>query len=283
MYQQITEARPLLLVGCGNMGRALLAGWLRQGLTAERLWIIEPKGPSGLPSGSPVGAAADRVVAQAADLPADLHPRTVVLAVKPQVMPVVLTDLRRFGRPDTLFLSIAAGVRIDAISEGLGGNAAVIRAIPNTPASIGKGISAIVRNAAAGEDNQALAEALLAAAGEVVWVDDEDALDAVTALSGSGPAYVFYLVEALTAAGIDLGLEHDMAARLAKQTIVGAGALLEDPEADPATLRANVTSPKGTTEAALAILMQDPGGLAEIISRAVAAAAARSEELSHSR
>lgn len=279
MFDEITKKRPLVLVGCGKMGGALLGGWLKAGLTPARALVVEPAGK---------GAAAGKLAkaqfySSTDDLPPDVNPRVIVLAVKPQTMSDVLPQLSGLGGKDTLVLSIAAGFRAQGIAEALGEGTPVIRAMPNTPAAVGKGISAAVRSASAGFGasgrDHALVEELLSAVGAVVWVESEDDLDAVTGLSGSGPAYVFHLVEAMAAAGEAAGLDKDVACDLARQTVIGAAALLEDSGEDARTLRRNVTSPKGTTEAALEILMAE-NGLGDLMRRAIRAATRRGRELS---
>ncbi len=264
----------LLLVGCGKMGGALLAGWLDRGLDATSITIVEP---AGLPAGMPP-AAADRVVAGVDALADHVAPRVVLFAVKPQVMDAVVPAYRRFAWPETVFLSIAAGRTLASFARLLGGGAAVVRAMPNTPAAVRRGITAACGNRHVDFAQRDLCTDLLAAVGEVVWVEDEAMMDAVTAVSGSGPAYVFHLVEAMAAAGSAAGLPADLAERLARATVTGAAALLDQSPDAPATLRRNVTSPGGTTEAALAVLMAD-AGLTHLLTDAVAAAARRAREL----
>jgi pyrroline-5-carboxylate reductase len=260
----------LLLVGCGRMGSALVQGWLA-GKAADHIWAVEP---------ADVALADPRLhhVRDAAGLPADLAPEVVVLAVKPQMMPEALPAYRRFAGPGTLFLSIAAGRTLAYLEQGLGPEAAVVRAMPNTPAAIGQGISVLVANPLATPAQRQRAEALMQAAGQTAWIDDDALMDAVTAVSGSGPAYVFHLIETLAAAGHAAGLPADLAMRLARQTVVGSGALAGAASESPAELRIAVTSPKGTTQAALDVLMA-PDGLQPLMTRAVAAAARRGREL----
>lgn len=283
MQDLFSEARPLVLVGCGKMGSALLKGWLAQGLDPTSVWVIEPAGSAALPTDAD-GADGVSVLADSMGLPQGMTPRAIVLAIKPQTLEGVLPTLSVFGGGETLFLSIAAGYRrrpmADVLGAGTGTGTPIIRAMPNTPAAIGLGIAAAVKSPDAGPEDHALAETLLAAVGEVLWIDDEAALDAVTALSGSGPAYAFHLVEAMAGAGVAAGLSPELAARLAHKTVVGAGALLAEAGADAATLRRNVTSPGGTTEAALGVLMDGETGLARLMTRAVRAAAVRAAELS---
>jgi pyrroline-5-carboxylate reductase len=266
---------PLVLVGAGKMGGALLAGWLDQGLAPEGVFLRDPTPP----------AEIAQLVAEKGlrlNLPFDemaVAPRIVILAVKPQIMDAVLPDLRSLVRPGTLFLSIAAGVDLRRLDELLGGGAAIVRAMPNTPAAVGKGITAVIGNDLVTADDREVCEDLLETVGEVVWLAQENQMDAVTALSGSGPAYVFALAETMTAAGESLGLDPKLAAQLARMTIAGAGAMLEALPEDAATLRQNVTSPGGTTAAALDVVLGSDG-LAQLMRAAMTAARDRSRELS---
>jgi pyrroline-5-carboxylate reductase len=263
----------LLLVGCGKMGGALLRGWRERGL-AQRYVVVEPG-----PGGGEFAGNRDVTLAAAADaLPPELRPGAIVLAVKPQAMATVLPAYRRFVADDVLFLSIAAGKTLGFFARQLGDQAAVVRAMPNTPAAIGRGIAVLCANAAVGKTQRHRAEALLAAVGEVAWVEDEALLDAVTAVSGSGPAYVFLLIECLTAAAIAEGLPAELALRLARATVAGAGELARRSSEPPARLREDVTSPGGTTRAALDVLM-GTGGLEPLLRRAVRAATERSRQL----
>jgi pyrroline-5-carboxylate reductase len=262
----------LLLVGCGKMGGALLAGWLERAL-ARRYIVIEP-GQGGAAFAARPGV---EVLASPDALPADFHPAVIVLAVKPQIMAEVLPAYRRFAQ-DALFLSIAAGKTLGFFARALGEGAAVVRAMPNTPAAIGRGIAVACASPAVSAAQRAVAERLLAAVGEVGWVADESLLDAVTAVSGSGPAYVFLLIECLAKAGIEAGLPPDLAERLARATVAGAGELARLSPESAAQLRENVTSPGGTTRAALDVLMAGDG-LEPLLKRAVLAAAQRSREL----
>ncbi len=269
-------ARPageVLLVGCGKMGSALLAGWLERGV-ASGFSVVEP--------GSGAEAFAMRHAVKfypdAVSLDLDLRPAVVVLAVKPQVMGDVVHHYRRFATPETVFLSIAAGKTLTFFSRQLGAEAAIVRAMPNTPAAIGRGITVACPNPRANAAQIALCDRLLAAAGEVAWIDDESLIDAVTAVSGSGPAYVFLLIECLAKAGMAAGLPAELAVRLARATVAGSGELARLSSESAEILRQNVTSPGGTTRAALDILMA-PDGLERLMVKAVAAAAARSREL----
>jgi pyrroline-5-carboxylate reductase len=258
-------ARGLVLLGCGRMGTALLRGWLAGGLPAGAVHVREPR-PSDWLAGS--GVAVNGPMPQA--------PAVAVVAVKPQVMAEALPALAALGGGRTLVLSIAAGTSLAAFEAVLGAGTPVVRAMPNTPAAVGRGISAIVGNAAASAAHLDLAEALMGAVGEVVRLGGEGQMDAVTAVSGSGPAYVFHLIEALAAAGEAEGLAPALALRLARATVAGAGALAQETGEDPGQLRRDVTSPNGTTQAGLEVLMAELPGL---IRRTVAAAAARSREL----
>lgn len=272
-FDSISAERPLILIGGGRMGAALLAGWLDRGLAAEAVVVVEPD-----------AAAADRIRAARAGVRVIAEseqtgsPAVVVLAVKPQVMDAAIAPLRALDAG--LFLSIAAGKTLDYFSDALGADTALVRAMPNTPAAIGKGMTVCVGNNRVSPDQRALCSALMSAVGEVAWLDSEALMDAVTALSGSGPAYVFHLVECMAAAGEALGLPSDQAQLLARQTVAGAGALVAaSPDASATELRQNVTSPGGTTEAALNVLM-DEEGLATLMRHALEAAARRSKELS---
>lgn len=260
------ETRGLVLLGCGKMGSALLAGWLRGGLTPAAVHVIEPH-PSDWLKGT--GVALNGA------LPA--HPAVVLIAVKPQMMGAALPQLQGLGA-DTLVVSIAAGTKVAAF-EAVFGAVPIVRAMPNTPAAIGRGITAICRNGLVDDAHFALAEGLLRAVGAVVRLDSEAQIDAVTAVSGSGPAYVFHLIETLAAAGEAEGLPADLSMQLAKATVAGAGELAMQAAEDPAQLRVNVTSPGGTTAAALAVLMDPETGFPPLLNRAVRAAAERGREL----
>ena len=262
----------LLLVGAGRMGGALLQGWLNLGLDPARVHVLDPAPSAEMQA----FCAAQGVKFGAPSGP----PEVLVLAIKPQTFASAAPGLVAFVAPQTLVVSILAGKTLQGISDHLPGARAIVRAMPNLPAAIGAGITGAVANTAVTREQKATAQALLEAGGAVVWLDDESSIDAVTAISGSGPAYVFYLAECLAEAGIAQGLAPAVAERLARATIEGAGALLGAlPEASAAKLRADVTSPGGTTEAALKELM---GGnaLADLIGRAVAAARQRAQQLS---
>jgi len=262
------NARGLVMLGCGKMGTAMLEGWLAAGLAPSAVHVIDPfPAPDLEAKGVHVNAA----------LPSD--PAVALVAVKPQMMSKALPQLAPFGGGGTLVISVAAGTPIAQFETTLGQGTRVIRAMPNTPAAVGKGITAIIGNDAATAADTDLAAALLSAIGQVVRLSDEDQIDAVTGVSGSGPAYVFYMIDALAAAARAEGLPDKMAMQLAKATVAGAGALAEQASETPEQLRINVTSPNGTTQAGLEVLMDKTGGLAPLMQRTVAAAAGRSREL----
>jgi len=272
----MTASSPaLVLVGCGKMGSALLSGWLSAGRADSGVAIVEPSEGSTGPFRDKPGVS---IVADAGELPAGAAPSVIVFAVKPQGMDTIVPAYRRFVRPQTVFLSIAAGRTLGFLATHLGADAAAVRSMPNTPAAIGRGITVACANSRVTATQRAACDGLLSAVGEVAWVDDEGLIDPVTAVSGSGPAYVFLLVECLEEAGIAAGLPPDLARRLARATVVGSGELLQRSPETADQLRRNVTSPKGTTAAALEVLMKGDG-LARLMTRAVAAATKRSHEL----
>ena len=261
----------LLLVGAGKMGAAMLDGWLARGLSPKKLVVIEPQ------PGKSVKALMRRGL--------KLNPKgkaaaaaAIVIAVKPQTAPAAVPPLAAYVGKSTLVLSIMAGRTISFLEKSLPPGTAIVRAMPNMPAAIGRAISVVVANARVSARQRKQASDLLAAIGRVEWVGDEKLIDAVTALSGSGPAYVFLLAEAMTKAGIAAGLPPELAARLARETVAGSGELLHRSAVDAATLRQNVTSPGGTTAAALEVLM-GPGGFDALLTMAIAAATRRSREL----
>ncbi|SEO09954.1 pyrroline-5-carboxylate reductase [Gemmobacter aquatilis] len=260
--------RGLVLLGCGKMGSALLEGWLKQGVPPGAVWVIEPNPSDWLCT---TGVRINETLPGA--------PAIVLLAVKPQMMGAALPQVTALGGKDTLFLSIAAGTTIASFEATFGAATPLIRAMPNTPAAVGRGITAICGNARASEADLALAEALLSAVGQVVRLAGEHQMDAVTAVSGSGPAYVFHLIEALAAAGEAEGLPADLAMQLARATVCGAGELAHQAPESASQLRINVTSPGGTTAAALAVLMDVETGFPPLLRRAVKAAADRGREL----
>ena len=261
----------LVLVGAGKMGGAMLEGWHRLGLKFDQVVAIEPEPAPEIITlgqrGLRINPALDTIAA-----------RAIVIAIKPQIAPQVLPGLAPLVQADTVAISIMAGRTLGFLEKALPANAAVVRAMPNTPASIGRGITVAVPNARVSRAQRDLADKLLRATGAVEWVADEGLMDAVTAVSGSGPAYVFLLAESLARAGAAAGLPADLAARLARATVAGAGELLHRSAFDAATLRQNVTSPGGTTAAALDVLMARDG-LDPVMNRAVAAATRRGREL----
>ncbi|WP_371171271.1 pyrroline-5-carboxylate reductase [Aliiroseovarius sp. 2305UL8-7] len=265
------KERGLVLLGCGKMGSAMLEGWLKQGLPTRSVWVNDPYPSDWLKSLDGLNLNQD--------LPA--NPAIVLVAVKPQMMVDALPSLSKLGNGETLFLSVAAGTPISAYEAMLGNQTPIIRAMPNTPAAIARGITAICGNNHATATHMSLAETLLSAVGQVVRLDGEHQMDAVTGVSGSGPAYVFHLIETLAAAGVAQGLSPELSMQLAKATVGGAGALAEAADEDPAQLRVNVTSPAGTTAAALEVLMDENTGFPDLLTRAVAAAANRSKELAN--
>lgn len=265
---------PLLLVGAGNMGFAMLAGWIAQGLPASQVIVQDPSPPP-----SARDFLAKHGIAVQGHIEALKQPPAVILvAVKPQIMADVLPQVAPHVGPDTVLLSIAAGKTIASFEKALPAGTAVVRAMPNTPASVGRGITVCAPNAHVTPAQKQACDSLLAAVGVVDWVDDEGDIDAVTAVSGSGPAYVFYLAECMAAAGIAAGLRPDLAEKLARWTVAGSGELLYRSELGADQLRKNVTSPNGTTYAALQVLMANDG-LQPLMEKAVAAAAKRSKEL----
>ncbi len=269
MKQSELAARGLVLLGCGKMGSAMLAGWLDGGLPAGSVWVQDPYPSDWL------GTTGVHI-----NQPLPENPALVLIAVKPQMMTEALPVLKGYGGGQTLFVSVAAGTSIVSYETILGASSPIVRAMPNTPAAIGQGITALVGNAACTPSHLDQADQLLQAIGQVVRLEREDQMDAVTGVSGSGPAYVFHLIETLAAAGVAQGLPAALALQLAKATVAGAGALAEAAEETPAQLRVNVTSPNGTTQAALEVLMNETDGFPALVTRAVAAATERSKELS---
>lgn len=264
----------VILVGCGNMGFAMLSGWLKsRRLEPGDVWVVEPNEDLRRRAAD-LGSQA---VANAEALPADLSPALVIFAVKPQAMGDVVPAYRRFA-DTTTFLSIAAGTPIARFEEMLGGGIAMVRCMPNTPAAIGKGMMVTVTNGKVDGKAQAFVANLLSASGAVTSVADEALMDAVTAVSGSGPAYVFHFIEALSEAGEQAGLPVETARLLAMQTVYGSACLAEESNETPSTLRQQVTSPNGTTAAALSVLMGE-NRLKKLVTEAVEAARRRSVEL----
>ena len=266
---------PLVLVGAGKMGGAMLSGWLANGLAPKDIFVRDPS-----PAPEVARLIAEKGISlnfSAADLAAR-KPAVVVLAVKPQLMGDVLPVLAELVSPDTLFISIAAGTSLFRLKELLGGEMRAVRAMPNTPAAVSRGMTVCFANPLVTAQQRNIADMLLQAVGDVGWVESEPLIDAVTAISGSGPAYVFYLTECLAAAGEALGLTPELSMQLARATVSGAGEMLHQLPDDAATLRKNVTSPGGTTAAALDVLMGE-GGLSPLMRRAAVAARDRAREL----
>jgi pyrroline-5-carboxylate reductase len=260
----------LVLLGCGKMGSAMLAGWLEQGLPATSVHVLDPFPSDWLKS---TGVAINRELPDA--------PAVVLVAVKPQMMADALPRLQEMGGGQTIFVSVAAGTNIGYFEKVLGRETPIVRAMPNTPAAIGKGITAVIGNQAVSNEGVDEAVQLLQAVGQVVRLENEGQIDAVTGVSGSGPAYVFHLIETLAAAGEAQGLPTEMAMQLARATVAGAGVLAEEAAESPSQLRVNVTSPNGTTQAGLEVLMDVETGLPTLINKTVAAATGRSKELAN--
>lgn len=265
----------LVLLGAGKMGGAMLAGWLRQGVPARLITVLDPAPPP-------------EVAALIAEHGVELNPdprriegiEVLLVAVKPQIMDEALARLGTLPGERPLIVSVAAGKTIASFERHFGPERSIVRTIPNTPAAVGRGITAMALNPRVTPDERRLAQSLLEAIGEVVTVEDEALIDVATAVSGSGPAYVFYVTECLAAAGEKAGLPAELAVRLARATVAGAGELMRQSGLPAATLRENVTSPKGTTHAALQVLMAE-GALMPLFEEAVAAAARRSRELAN--
>jgi pyrroline-5-carboxylate reductase len=262
------------LVGAGKMGTALISGWLRQGLDPASIFVQDPS-----PSSEALALLVSHGIPALAEASLPAPPSILVLAVKPQIIDGALKQVASHIGPSTVVLSIAAGRTLASLAARLPKGAAVVRAMPNTPASIGRGMTVACANADVSRDQTLQCAMLLEAVGEVIFIDDESLLDAITAISGSGPAYVFLLAECLAEAGEAAGLPQDLAARLARETVAGAGELLHRSDLAPAELRKNVTSQKGVTAAALEVLMGKKG-LSDLLKRAVKKAAKRSRELS---
>jgi pyrroline-5-carboxylate reductase len=265
---------PLLLAGAGRMGGAILSTLLARGLDPRLVLVQDPE-----PSVEIAAVLADACIDVLPFIDElSSPPEVIILAVKPQVVDAVLPGLARLAGPHTMLLSISAGRRLEGLARHMPEGAAIVRAMPNTPAAIGRGLTVSVANAHVTPAQRALADELMGAVGEILWVDDEALLDPVTAVSGSGPAYVFLLTECLAEAGREAGLEAGLAERLARATVVGSAALLEQSGVSAAQLRRNVTSPGGTTAAALEILGGSEG-LQKLMTAAVAAATKRGREL----
>ncbi len=268
-------AGPLLLVGCGKMGGALLQGWLARGLAAPDAYVVEPDAALREAVRERHGVAA---LAEPKMLPTELTPRAIVFAIKPQAMATVLPAYETLARSGAVVLSIAAGTRIARFEAAFGAATPVVRAMPNTPAAIGQGVAALVANRHVSAAQKTLCSALMAAVGAIRWIDDEELMHAITAMSGGGPAYVFLLIETLARAGIASGLPEKLAWPLARATVAGSGALAAGTDEPVEVLRRNVTSPGGTTQAALEVLMAKDG-IQPLFDRAIAAGTRRSHEL----
>ena len=262
------KARGLILIGCGKMGSAMLAGWLDSGIPASSIWISDPQPSAWLVT---TGVNLNKSLPD--------NPAVCLIAVKPQIIFEAVSNFKHYKESDTLFISIAAGITLKQLEQAISSDSTIVRAMPNTPSAIGKGITALIGNSAVKNEHMIISKILLEKISEVVELEHEDQMDIVTGLSGSGPAYVFYLIEALTNAGIELGLSKDKALYLAKATVAGSGALAMSSEESPGVLRENVTSPNGTTQAGLEILMDQKYGLGPLIKNTVEAAAKRSKEL----
>ena len=265
----------LVLVGAGKMGGAMLAGWLDMGLDAANVTVIDP----GLPAEMAELANSKGFQLLASPEGVDA-PNIIVVAVKPQIMDAVLPELTSLVGQNTVIVSVAAGKPVSVFKAHFGEEALVIRAMPNTPAQVGRGMTAAYAAEGVDEAMRSITATLLSSMGHFVWVPSEELIDAVTAISGSGPAYVFHMVEAMAKAGEALGLDAETASILARQTVVGAGELMHQSDLPASTLRENVTSPGGTTAAALSVLMAEKDGLPDLMERAAVAARDRSIELS---
>ncbi|MBK8161460.1 MAG: pyrroline-5-carboxylate reductase [Rhodospirillaceae bacterium] len=273
---KLTLPGALLLVGCGKMGGALLRGWLRQGVDPAHVYVVD-LAPKDLDD---VQAAGVHILTSPDQLPGDLKPAIILLAVKPQFMDEALGHYKKMAGPKTTFLSIAAGKTVAYFKKMLGDDALIVRSMPNTPAAVSRGMTVICRDPKVPADILDLCGQLLAAVGEVAWVDDEQLLNQVTAVSGGGPAYVFLLIEALAEAGRVSGLPADLAMQLARSTVCGSGELAYQSRESATALRQAVMSPKGTTLEAINVLMAEDG-IQPLMNRAIAAATRRSRELAN--
>jgi pyrroline-5-carboxylate reductase len=262
----------ILLVGAGRMGGALLGGWLARGLDPSKIVVTDPAPPAEV-----LKLLSEKKIARDPD-PKSFSPDAIVLAIKPQAASEIVPKIASFVKPKTVVVSVMAGRTIASLESALPAFAAVVRSIPNTPASVGRGVTVAVANKRVDGTGRALVDDLLSAVGKVEWIEDERLIDAVTAVSGSGPAYVFYLTECIAKAGIAAGLPADLAMKLARETVSGSGEQLHQSKLDASKLRENVTSPGGTTAAALEILM-GKDGLEALFTSAIAAATKRSRDL----
>lgn len=269
-----SKDRPFLLVGAGKMGGAMLSGWMAEGVDPSAVVVSDP-----VPGGELLELLMRHGILHVKEVPADLRPMVIMIAVKPQMMSVVLPSISHVVQTDTLVLSVAAGTPISTFQNEFG-KVPVARAMPNTPAMVGRGITAIYANDLVSDAQKETVGSLLQAVGEVVWLDNEEQIDLVTGVSGSGPAYVFLLAECLAEAGRAAGLPEVVARQLAQTTVSGAGELMQQSLEPPSILRENVTSPNGTTAAALDVLMHSDG-LQPLMTKAVAAAVKRARELAN--
>jgi pyrroline-5-carboxylate reductase len=274
MALEAVSEKGLVLLGCGKMGSAMLQGWLADGLSPSSVHVLDPFPSNWLQNLEESGLNLNKSLPQ--------EPAVCIIAVKPQMMGEALPSLKVIAQTNTIFLSIAAGTSIASFQSILGGDCKIVRAMPNTPAAIGQGISALIGNNNTAAEDVELCETLLKTVGDTVVLETETQMDAVTAVSGSGPAYVFHLIETLALAGEAQGLSADLAMTLAKKTVAGASALAFQSEESPEQLRINVTSPGGTTQAALKVLMNKETGFPKVLSEGVSAAAIRSKELGKS-
>ncbi len=263
---------PIVLIGAGNMGGALLTGWLKNGVPGSSVIVADPN-----PAEPMRKMIADAGASHVTEAPAGLKAGVLFIAVKPQVLDAVLPAFKSVVGEGTVVVSIAAGKTLSSLEKHLG-DLAMVRAMPNTPAMVGRGVTGAFANARTSERQRQLVQNLLKVSGPVEWVPGEADIDAVTAVSGSGPAYVFYLVECMAEAGRKLGLQADLAMRLARETVAGAGELLHQSLDDASRLRQNVTSPGGTTAAALGVLMAEDG-MQPLFDAALEAARKRAQEL----
>ncbi|QRM56263.1 pyrroline-5-carboxylate reductase [Sinorhizobium sp. BG8] len=268
----VAASGPIVLVGAGNMGGAMLSGWLKSGVPGSSIVVIDPA-----PNPTMAKVIADSGIRHEAGAPEGLKAGVLLIAVKPQVIDQVLPPLKSLVGPETVVVSVAAGKTLANLRAHLG-DAAMVRAMPNTPAMVGRGVTGAYASAGVSDGQREFVHSLLKVSGPVEWVDSEADIDAVTAVSGSGPAYVFYLVECMAEAGRKAGLKADLAMRLARETVAGAGELLYQSPDDASRLRQNVTSPGGTTAAALAVLMAEDG-MQPLFDAAIEAARKRAQEL----
>ncbi len=268
----LASSGPIILIGAGNMGGALLTGWLKNGVSGSSVVVVDPN-----PSEAMRQTIADAGASHLTGVPVGIKAGVLFVAVKPQVMDSVLPPFKAILDAETVVVSIAAGKMIASLENHLG-EAAIVRAMPNTPAMVGRGVTGAFANARVSERQRQLVQNLLKVSGPVEWVPEEADIDSVTAVSGSGPAYVFYLVECMAEAGRKLGLQADLAMRLARETVAGAGELLHQSPDDASRLRQNVTSPGGTTAAALGVLMAEDG-MQPLFDAALEAARKRAQEL----